>query len=110
MAVAPEQRTPEVQAGPSRGQASVFKAPRVLVSAQSQETTPSEAQATVAPIISTAAGDEQQEGSDGHAGTVEEQGQSDHLEATEVVDAAQSLLNDVLVPSSNEFEQELESR
>eukprot|EP00794_Sanderia_malayensis_P010976 gene10976-12139_t len=66
--VVPEQRgphVPDVVPGPSRGQASVFKAPRIVMAAvQAQEGGVSEPQATVAPIVAgeTAPSQQQEEG------------------------------------------------
>ena len=106
--VAPEQRTSEAQAGPSRGQASVFKAPRVLVTAQSQESAAlSEVQATVAPIISASNAEEQPEDFEA-AERVEDQRPSDQLDPSEIADIAESLSNDFVASSSvlNEAEQQ----
>ena len=112
-----EQRAQEVLPGPSRGQASVFKAPRVLATVQAQEgtSTAPETQATVAPIIVSTNEEEErrdreqdreqdqnQEQDQNHdqiqgreeSGEGQEDVTSDRLQPSEVADAVGSLITE----------------
>ena len=80
----------EAPSASNRGQASVFKAPRVLAAIQAQEGTPgSDTQATVTPII---AGTE-----DGRGDEAEELegSSSEQMRPSEIIDVADSLSTDV---------------
>lgn len=110
-----EQRTQDVLPGPSRGQASVFKAPRVLATVQAQEgtSTSSETQATVAPIIVSTNEEEERTDPDQELDQDQEQDQdreqsgegqedaaSDRLQPSEVADAVGSLMTEEDQPVS----------
>lgn len=102
--VAPEQRVSESQPGPSRGQASVFKAPRVLVSAQAEEGMTTN-EVPVTPVISTSSTTElnsYQEVTE----SLDEQRQSELPHATEVSDIAQGLSSEELLSSAHELQRE----
>ncbi|XP_065056789.1 nucleoprotein TPR-like isoform X2 [Rhopilema esculentum] len=102
--VAPEQRMHEAPSASNRGQASVFKAPRVLASVQAQEgTSGSDTQATVTPII---AGTE--EGRSDEAEELEGVS-SEQMRPSEIIDIADSLLTDVGGPMFVAGEEQVEN-
>ena len=108
VALAPEPRIHEVQPGPSRGQASVFKGPRVIISAQAQEgSAVSEVQATVSPIIAASNTDEPPERSyDENVEPIEEQRSSDELQTVHALDITEGISEDYSATSSLPIETE----
>ena len=105
--LAPETRVNEVQPGPSRGQASVFKGPRVIVSAQAQEgSTVSEVQATVSPIITASIMDEPPEKTqEENVEPIEEQRLSDEQQTAYALDIAEGISDTSSIPIEPEHQE-----